>query len=191
MPGDLTLWLQRMREGDAVALERVVRLLYDELRSIARARLRHERDEHTLGATALVHEAFLRLSREHQLPAASRTQFLAAASNTMRRVLVDYARTRNRAKRGGGVAPLPLEEADAFLSEVEADEILALEDALQKLAAAEPRAALVVEHRFFSGLSVEEIAVLLDVSTKTIQRDWILARAWLRREVAGQLALPE
>lgn len=191
MSGELTGWLQKMKEGDAVALERVVRLLYDELRAIARARLRFERGEHTLGATALVHEAFLRLATQHQLPAGSRTQFLAAASNTMRRVLVDYARTRNRAKRGGGVAPLPLDEADAFLTETEADEILALEAALERLAAAEPRAAIVVEHRFFSGLSVEEIAEHLGVSSKTIQRDWILARAWLRREVAEHLALPD
>jgi RNA polymerase sigma factor (TIGR02999 family) len=191
MSGELTAWLQRMHEGDPVALERVVRMLYDELRQIARQRLRLERGAHTLSATALVHEAFLRLARQHQLPAGSRTQFLAAASNTMRRVLVDYARTRNRVKRGGGVAPVPLEEAEAFLTDDEADEILALEEALERLAQAEPRAAQVVEHRFFSGLSVEEIAQHLGVSSKTIQRDWILARAWLRREVAQSLPLPD
>lgn len=192
-PDDPTAWLRRFQDGDAAALERVVRLLYDELRQLARQRLRHERDGHTLGATALVHEAFLRLAAQHQLPSGSRAAFLAAASNTMRRVLVDYARTRRRVKRGAGATALPLDEVpeDAFLTDAEADEVLALEDALARLAQVEPRAAVVVEHRFFSGLSVEEIAGVLGVSEKTVQRDWILARAWLRREVARELTLPE
>ena len=191
MADDITEWLVRLQEGDAAALDRVTRLLYDELRQIASRRLRFERSHHTLGTTALVHEAFLRLARQNGLPAESRTQFLAAASNTMRRVLVDYARARRRLKRGDGVVPLQLDEADAFLTEAAADEILALEEALERLALAEPRAARVVEQRFFSGLTIEEIAKHLGLSEKTIRRDWILARAWLRREVARALELPE
>jgi RNA polymerase sigma factor (TIGR02999 family) len=191
MSEDLTGWLRRIQDGDAAAWERVARLVYDDLRQIARQRLRSERDHHTLGTTALVHEAFLRLARQHGLPAESRTQFLAAASNTMRRVLVDYARARHRFKRGGGVAPVPLEGAAEIMTEAVADEILALEEALERLAKAEPRAARVVECRFFSGLTLEEIAEQLKLSEKTIRRDWLLARAWLRREVARGLELPE
>lgn len=191
MPGDLTLWLRQSREGDPQALERVVRVLHDELRAVARARLRAERPGHTLSATALVNEAYLRLARHHSLPDESRAAFLAAASNTMRRVLVDYARARRRLKRGGAAERVPLEEAEPLLTVEEADEVLALEAALERLAEAEPRAARVVELRFFSGLAVEEIATLLGVSSKTVQRDWIAARAWLRKEVSRALELPE
>lgn len=184
MSEDLTLWLQQLSAGDGAALDRVIKILYEDLRELARSRLRAERPGHTLGATALVNEAYLRLMRQHQIRVESRGQFLAVASTTMRRVLVDYARTRKRLKRGGGAEVVPLEEVEAFLSFEEADEILALEAALERLAAANPRAATVVEHRFFSGLSVEEIAGLLGVSEKTVRRDWLTARAWLRKEVA-------
>ncbi|NOT35040.1 MAG: sigma-70 family RNA polymerase sigma factor [Candidatus Eisenbacteria bacterium] len=191
MHGELTGWIQRMGQGDAAALEKVVQLLYDELRGIARQRLRNERSGHTLSATALVNEAYLRLAHHEKLPSESRTQFLAAASNTMRRVLVDYARARLRHKRGGAAEHISLDEAEPFISEAEADEILALEDALERLSRANPRAAEVVQHRFFSGLTVDEIASHLALSSKTVQRDWIAARAWLRKEVIRGLALPE
>jgi RNA polymerase sigma factor (TIGR02999 family) len=138
-----------------------------------------------------VNEAYLRLARQNRIAADSRTQFFAIASKTMRRVLVDYARTRKRAKRGGDLERVPIEDVDQFLTENEADELLALEDALERLAAANTRAAEVVEHRFFSGLSVEEIAEIQGVSSKTVQRDWIAARAWLRKEVAHHLGLPD
>ncbi len=186
MDDPLESWLVRMQAGDPEALSRVVRLLYDELRSIAHRRLASERDHHTLGTTALVNEAFLRLVRNRELPAESRTTFLAAASNTMRRVLVDYARARKRIKRGAGAHAVPLEDADVLLGEEAADEVLALEDALQRLTQAEPRAARVVELRYFAGLTLEEIARHLELSEKTVRRDWILARAWLRREVSGE-----
>lgn len=188
MDDPLESWLVRMQAGDPEALSRVVRLLYDELRSIAHRRLASERDHHTLGTTALVNEAFLRLVRNRELPAESRTTFLAAASNTMRRVLVDYARARKRIKRGAGAHAVPLEDADVLLGEEAADEVLALEDALQRLTQAEPRAARVVELRYFAGLTLEEIARHLELSEKTVRRDWILARAWLRREVSGDAA---
>jgi RNA polymerase sigma factor (TIGR02999 family) len=191
MSEDLATQLRLLAEGDSAALDRVIRLLYDELRDLARARLRSERPGHTLGVTALVNEAYLRLARQNRIAAQSRTQFFAVASKTMRRVLVDYARTRKRAKRGGDAERVPLEDVEAFLTETQADELLALEDALERLAAGNARAAEVVEHRFFSGLTIEEIGQIQGVSTKTVQRDWIAARAWLRKEVARDLGLPD
>ena len=189
MADGITEWLHRLDSGDSDALDRVIRILYDELRSLARARLRSERAGHTLSPTALVNEAYLRLARQHRIPAGSRTQFFGVAAKTMRRVLVDYARARKRKERGGDQAPVPIEAVETFLSDEEADEILSLEDALERLARANPRAAQVVEHRFFSGLTLGEIAPLMDVSPKTVHRIWIAARAWLRKEVARDLDL--
>jgi RNA polymerase sigma factor (TIGR02999 family) len=181
--GEITRGLQALREGDAGALERLVPLLYDDLRRLARQRLRGERPGHTLDTTALVHEAYLRLATQRQLAPADRAEFFAAASNTMRRILVDYARARRRQKRGGGQTPLSVDDVEPLLSEPAISETLALDEALDRLEAAEPRAARVFEQRFFGGLSVEEIADARGVSTKTIQRDWEVARAWLRKEV--------
>lgn len=170
-------------------VDEVVPQLYDELRRLARAHLRRERAGHTLGTTALVHEAYVRLTGHAGLAADDRTRFFAVASNTMRRVLVDYARERQRLKRGGGAAAVSLDEVEPFLSEDEAEELLALDDALDRLAALNPRAASVVQHRFFGGFTLEETASLLDVSLKTVQRDWLAASAWLRKEVALDLGL--
>ena len=183
---DLTRWLDALRAGDSAALDEIVRVLYDELRTLARSRLRAERAEHTLSATALVNEVYLKLAAHDRIGAASRTQFMAVAANTMRRILVDYARTRNRKKRGGGETPIPLEEVEPFLSKDEADEILALDEAIARLAERNPRAAKVVEQRFYAGLSLVEIAQLLGISDRTVRRDWLVARAWLRKEVAGE-----
>jgi RNA polymerase sigma-70 factor (ECF subfamily) len=176
-PQDLTRWLDALRAGDSDALDEIVRVLYDELRVLARSRLRSERAEHTLSATALVNEAYLKLAAHDRIGAASRTQFMAVAANTMRRILVDYARTRKRHKRGGGETPIPLEEVEPFLSETEADEILALDEAIARLAELDPRAAEVVEQRIYAGLSLEEIAQLLGVSRRTVRRAWVVARA--------------
>lgn len=189
MPAEenLTLWLGRMSAGDDAALDHVMRLLYDEIRLLARQRLRGERADHTLAATALVNEVYLKLAAQRRIDAADRIQFMGVAAVTMRRVLVDYARTRTRAKRGGGERPVPLEEVEPFLSVEESDEILALDAAIERLAAMDERAARVVEQRFYAGLSVEETAQLLGVSTKTVQREWVAARAWLRKEVAREL----
>jgi len=180
MSGEITRHLERLREGDAAALDEIVPLLYGELRAIARQWLRKERQEHTFGTTALVHEAYLKLLGQQRLRVEDRGQFFAVASNTMRRLLVDYARTRKRLKRGGEEQPIPLEEVEAFLTDVEAEEVLALEEALKELEVTHPRGRQVVEHRFFGGLSVEETAEALRVSRKTVQRDWIAVRAWLR-----------
>lgn len=188
MQADITLLLQRLGQGDAKALERLIPLLYEELRRLARQRLRGERDGHTLGTTALVHETYLRLLGQRRIQAAHRAEFLGIAAATMRRVLVDYARARGRQKRGGGEAVIPLAEVEPLLAEQEAEELLALNEALERLAAVHPRAAQVVEQRFFGGLSLEETAELQGVSTKTVQRDWEAARAWLRKEVALSLA---
>ena len=185
--GEVTLWLARLREGSDEALDRLVPLLYDDLRRLARQRLRSEREGHTLDTAALVNEAYLRLVDQRRIAAGDRSEFFAAASHTMRRVLVDYARTRKRDKRGGGVAPLPLEAVEEFLTERAADETLALDEALERLEAVKPRAARVVELRFFGGLTLDEAAALLGVSAKTVQRDGDAAMAWLRKEVRKSL----
>lgn len=188
--GAVTQALARLRAGQREALPELVHLLYHDLHEIARRELRRERRGHTLGPTALVNEAYLRLSRDAHLDPRSRTQFLAAACVSMRRVLVDYARARKRLKRGGGETPEPLDEQTAadLMSEREADEILALEGALNRLEAADQRAARVVQLRFFGGLTMEQIAQLMDVSSKTVQRTWLAARAWLRKEIGQELA---
>jgi RNA polymerase sigma-70 factor, ECF subfamily len=189
-PPSVTTWLLRLREGDPVALEQLLPLVYDELRVLARSQLRAERHGHTLNATALVHEAYLRLCERDRLTPADRRHFFAIAARSMRRVLIDHARARNRQKRGGGAAIQSLgddaaaADAGAWLTSRAADELLALDEALQRLAGASERAARVVEHRFFAGLSLEETADVLGVSLKTVQRDWLLARAWLRKEIA-------
>lgn len=187
MPEQVTQWLQRLRDGDETALEHLMPLLYDELRLLARKQLRSERPNHTLSTTALVNEAYLRLVDQRQLRVDDRPQFFAIAATTMRRILVDYARTRKRLKRGGGQQPVPLEQAESFLTVKEADEVLALDAALDRLAALEPRAVQVVQCRFYSGLTLEETAQALEVSMKTVQRDWIAARAWLRKELADDI----
>lgn len=184
-PGQVTQWLRRLREGDEAALEHLVPLLYDELRRLARRKLRHERSGHTLNPTALVNEVYLRLVEQQQIQAADRTQFLAIAGHTMWRILVNYARAKKRLKRGGGHRPIPLDEADHFLTDQEADEVLALHEALDRLAAVNPRGTEVVRCRFYSGLTLAETAEVLGVSVKTVQRDWIAARDWLRLEVGG------
>ena len=179
--------MQQLESGQDEALEQLMPLLYDELRGIARHQLRYERAGHTINPTALVNEAYLRLINQNQINADHRTQFLMIASKTMRRVLVDYARKHKRQKRGGGVAPVPIDLVENFLSDREADEVLELDDALSRLEKVDARAARVVECRFYAGMSLADTAEVLNVSTKTIQRDWLAARAWLRKEVAFEL----
>ena len=168
-------------------IDELVPLLYEELRRLARAQLRRERIGHTLDTTGLVNEAYLRLAGQPGLAPVDRAHFFGIASSTMRRILVDHARRRNRQKRGLGEVPVPLDEIEAFLSAEEADELIVLDEALERLRAVNQRAADVVQHRFFAGLGLEETAELLHVSAKTVQRDWLAARAWLRKEVARNL----
>lgn len=186
---DITMYLARLADGDRAAFDQVVHLLYGELRQLARRKMRHEPGGHTLGATALVNEAYLKLLRGGRIAATDRQQFFAIAANTMHRVLVDYARAKRRHKRGDGEPRVPLEEVEAFLTDSEAEEVLVLDDALQRLAEINPRGADMVRQRFYAGLSLAEIADLHGLSVKTVQRDWIAARAWLHKEVAGDLGL--
>jgi RNA polymerase sigma factor (TIGR02999 family) len=185
MSGDVTVWLERWRGGDREACDQIVPLVYAELREVARRALRRERPDHTLGATALVNEAYLRLLGERRIAAHDRASFLSVAACTMRRLLVDYARSRRRHKRGGGADVLPIEEAERFLTDHQAEELLALDLALHRLAAANPRGSQVIEHRYFAGLSLEESAQALGVSVKTVHRDFLASRAWLRKELYG------
>jgi len=165
-------------------LDRLLPLVYAELRVMARQHLRRERDAFTLDTTALVHEAYLKLVDQTWASADSRAYFFGAASRAMRQILVDHARLRLRKKRGGGSRPVELEEQHLVVDALAAD-LLDLDRALDKLAAIQPRAVQTVECRFFGGLSVEETAASLDVSVRTVKRDWILARAWLFREMRG------
>ena len=187
----VTTCLLRLRDGDAGALDQLLPLVYDELRALAGAQLRNERTGHTLGATALVHEAYLRLAERDRLAAKDRSHFFALAAQSMRRVLINHARSRKRQKRGRGKDALPLEAVEHLVGEQAADELIALDEALTRLAAVSPRAATVVERRFFAGLTLEETAETLDLSPKTVQRDWIVARAWLRKEIGDATGLQD
>lgn len=187
--GDVTALLSQLAHGGPEALDRLIPVVYDELRDLARNHLRIEMPGHTLQTTALVNEAYLRLSRERKIPAESRVQFFGVASHAMRRVLVDYARKRKSAKRGGGQVPVDLDSVESFLGAEEADELLALDRALDRLKEISPRATEVVQHRFFGGLTLAETADLLGVSVKTVQREWLTARAWLQKDVAQSMKL--
>lgn len=177
--GDITRVLAELREASRdEALDRLVPLVYDELRALAGARLRHERPDHSLQATALVHEAYLRLLGDARPPWNDRRHFFAATAQAMRRILIEDARKRSRAKRGGTRVRVELSGVE-FVSEQDPDEILALDDAIRRLGEQEPEAAEVVQLRFFAGLSVEETARALELSERTVKREWAFARAWL------------
>jgi len=180
----LTVWLAQLREGRQDALEHVVALVYDELRRVARWHLTRERSPHALSATTLVHEAYLRLLQQRRIAALDRSDFMAVAGVTMRRVLVDEARRRKRAKRGGDSLVQLDEEMDSAITESDAEQLVALDTLLERLAMLNERAARVVEYRIFAGLTLDETAATLDLSVKTVQRTWSTARAWLRKEPA-------
>jgi RNA polymerase sigma factor (TIGR02999 family) len=170
------------RNGDEAAFEQLLPLVYDELRRIARNYMRGERRDHTLQTSALVHEAYLRLLDHEGIDWQNRAHFFGLAAQAMRRVLVDYARRRNFAKRGGAAHHVALEEA-ASLAEERAAEVVALDDALQSLAQFDPRKSRVVELRYFGGLSIEETAEVLGIAPATVVRDWNTAKAWLWQEM--------
>lgn len=181
-PNQVTQLLRDWRNGDQAAFERLLPLVYDELRRLAGHYLRGERQGHTLQSAALVHEAYLQLLGQ-EIDWQNRAHFLGVAAQAMRRVLVDYARSRNYQKRGGQVAHVEIEAA-ATVALAQAGELVALDDALQGLEKLDPRKSRVVELRYFGGLSVEETAEVLGVSVPTVVRDWNTAKAWLRREMS-------
>ena len=179
-PGALTQLLIAWSQGDARALEQLAPLVYAELRKLAHRYMNRERAGHTLQTTALVHEAFLRLICNPQESWQNRAHFYAIAAQMMRRILVDYARANSRAKRGGETTRIALEEIDSLGAEPPLElDVIALDEALEKLAEIDPRRSRVVELRFFGGLSVDETARLLQVAPDTVVRDWRVAKAWL------------
>lgn len=182
----VTVWLARLRRGEPEALDRLMPLLYRELRRVARGQLGRESAILTLSATALVHETYLRLVHQRRLDAADRQEFLRLAARVMRRVLVDHARRRGRLKRGAALlVSLPDDQVLEATESRDLDEVLAVDALLTRLHARDPRAAAIVEYRLFGGMTVDEIASLLGLSSRTVQRSWTLARAWLRLEVAS------
>lgn len=185
---DVTQLLQQLNAGDPGAIEKLIPLVYNELRHIASRSLRRERGAHTLQTTALVHEAYLRLVGQNKAQWQNRAQFLGIAAQLVRRILVDHARAVNASKRGGSIQKISLDEAFVFSAERPAH-ILALDEALSRLAVTDARKCRVVELKFFGGLTTEEIAAVLQVSTVTVLREWSVAKAWLHREVARELPL--
>ncbi len=173
-------------EGDDAARERLMSLVYDELRRIAGAQLRGERRNHTLQATALVNEAYVRLVDQTRVQWRNRAHFFGIAAQLMRRILVDHARRQRAAKRGGGATMLAINEEIAAGPERDFD-LVALDDALEQLQEFDPRAARLVELRFFGGLTIEETGEVLGLSPATIKREWSTARAWLYREIAAEV----
>ena len=184
---DVTPLLLAWGAGDQSAGERLLPAVYAELRRQAARAMRRESSEHTLQATALVHEAYLRLVDQRRVVWRSRAHFFGVAAQVMRRILVDHARERRAAKRGGGLPPLALGDADAAAAPAaeQGVDVLALHEALERLAALDPDQARLVELRYFGGLSIEETAEALGVSPATVKREWAIARAWLRRELSA------
>jgi RNA polymerase sigma factor (TIGR02999 family) len=182
-PQQVTQLLQRWQGGDKDALEQLLPLIYNELRRLARRHLRRERADHTLAATGLVHEVYLRLAGGADWQWQNRVHFYAVSAQLMRRVLVDHARSRNAAKRGGSVIKVSLDEARDPAIE-SADDLVALDDALKELEKLDPRKSRIVDLRFFGGLTLEETAEVLGVSTPTVVKETRLARAWLYNQIA-------
>lgn len=184
-PGEVTALLAAWRGGDGNALDKLIPIVYEDLHRVAGIYMRSEKPGHTLQTTALVHEAYLRLTREQDRTWESRAHFFAVAAQIMRNLLVDHARMATRAKRGGGAAELSLEEAPE-LTTAEPEVMLALDDALRRLAEVDPRASRIVELRYFVGLSNQEVAGVIGTSEKTVTRDWNTAKAWLRAELRSR-----
>lgn len=180
---DVTQLLKQWSGGNRAALDTLAPIVYNELRRLAASHLRRERQDHTLQATAVVHEAYLKLIDQRNVQWQNRAHFFGIAAQMIRRLLVDHARTAKAAKRGGGVAALALDEA-LGVAEKRDMEIEALDDALEALAEVDPQQARIVELRFFTGLSIEETAEVLGISASTVKREWVVAKAWLFRQLS-------
>ena len=181
--GEVTLLLRQWREGDQRAFERLSELVYDELRRMARGYLAGERSDHTLQPTALVHETYLRLVDHNAMAWEDRRHFFAIAATTMRRILVDHARGQRREKRGGDRPKVSLDDVGELPAADRAAEVVAIDEALERLAGEDQLKASVVELRFFAGLTNDETAAVLGLSEKTVRRHWRMAKVWLHREL--------
>jgi RNA polymerase sigma factor (TIGR02999 family) len=179
---DVTTLLSQMARGEAEAASRLIPLVYDELHRLAAAYMRRERGDHTLQATALVNEAYLKLIEQRSVDWQGRSHFFGLAAQMMRRILIDHARGHLRGKRGGGERPVPLDEAVVFSPE-QSSELIRLDESLLRLAKIDPRQAKIVELRFFGGLTVEQTAEVMGISPKTVKRDWSVAKAWLHGDL--------
>ena len=184
IPADVTQLLGQWSGGDREALDDLIPLVYDELRRMARGHMAQERAGHTMQATALVNEVYLKLKNERGSNWTNRAQFFAIAAQMMRRILVDYARQHGTAKRGAGAERVPLDEA-MLVSKDNASEMLAIDEALQKLEQLDQRKSQVAVLRFFAGLTADEAAEALSISVETVARDWRFAQAWLRNELSA------
>jgi RNA polymerase sigma factor (TIGR02999 family) len=187
--GDVTQLLKKMNAGDSGAAESLLPLVYGELHRLAKACMRRERPDHTLQATALINEAYIRLVGE-DVDWSSRAHFIGLAAHVMRRVLVDYARAHSAERRAGGMQRVEFKD-DLAIAPERLDEVAVLDEALVRLAAKNPRQARVVELRYFGGLSVEQIARVLDIAPRSVKRDWALARIWLFRELRPEAEASE
>jgi len=183
-PSEVTQLLLAWSDGDNSALEKLIPLVYDELRRLARRYMVRERSGHTLQTTALVNEAYLRMVDLKEVQWQNRAHFFAVSAQLMRHILVDFARSRGYKKRGGGTVQIPIDDA-LDVSTHEPSDLIALDDALNSLAEIDARKSKVVEMRFFGGLSVEETAHVLKISPETVMRDWKMAKVWLLREISG------
>ena len=181
----VTQLLVRWRDGDREALEELMPLVYDELRRLAHHYLRQERSDHTLQSTALVHEAYLRLAGQNPPQWQNRAHFFGIAAHIMRQILVEYARGRSTAKRGGGACRLTLDEALALPQQIDVD-VVELDKALTGLAELDAQQSRIVELRYFAGLTIEDTSEVLGISPATVKRDWVTARAWLYRAMTGE-----
>jgi len=184
MPDEITQLLAELRGGNRDAESRLASLVFDELHRMAAGYMRQERSDNSLQATILVHDAFLRLVNQEDRTCENRSHFFAIAARMMRQMLIDHARSRKAAKRGGGKARLPLDDALAMTDD-RVEDIIAIHEALTHLAERDARLAKTVELRFFGGLTDEETADVLGVSSRTVKRDWQVARAWLHGELSG------
>jgi RNA polymerase sigma-70 factor (ECF subfamily) len=182
-PDGITALLQQIKQGDVAAESELMPLIYQQLRAIARKQMAHERPDHSLQATILVHDAFLQLVGNSQIDWSNRAHFFALASRAMRRMLIDHARAAHAQKRPGARQKVELESALVFV-EGQAPDLLALDEALARLAEWDPRQSRVVEMHFFGGLGFDEIAEVLSISDRTAKRDWAMARAWLYRQLS-------
>jgi RNA polymerase sigma factor (TIGR02999 family) len=184
MPGEITQLLAELRDGKTASESRLAELVYDELHRIASRFMRSERPDHSLQTTVLVDDAYLNLVNQEDRSWENRSHFYAVAAQSMRHILIDHARGRRAAKRGGGRPAIHLEESLA-ISEDKCDEMIAVDEALVRLAAWDPRLSRIVEMRFFGGLTLDEIAAVLGISVRTVKREWQVAKAWLHCELSG------